>query len=707
MRKKIFATLMSVAMIASFMPSMAFAAHVHTYPMDYKSGTVTWDAVQKALKTDDAKYITIVKEPTHTENGIVKLTCKDDYCNEVTDEISVTDAANHVAVQKDLSLEEYANAMVEQKTDDTHHHFANKTAAAKWVKDQAETVCYKKNVNVCKACGYVEPNSGTDEAHSTVNHKYDCVDYTCANANCGKTIKATTEHTFVKIAGAKKVSEPTCGHGTGYEGKCACGATGVAYDSDVNGLAHDYGESVKAVDATLKTADGAGFVVKSGYVGVKGKTVITFNNHGTVATAIKEDPADYTFYKLNHVKTEAKSCGDTKVMDLVCKTCGKALDDAEETSTAVAHDYETTTVPATCDGRSQIKKVCKACGHEDVTNATTTDDTKAHSYKATKVAATCNEPEHYVIECTTCKKDCAHAGGVKIANDGTVTLVKSASTGITNTATTSKSTDEKAKTATYIYTGFNNELKGTDVIEVTISTVAAATHKYGPETLLKAATCETDAVYGKKCINCGKLDVDSVYTKSNTALGHTVVKNEVAATCGTHGYYTEECSTCGKVKNNADNWVKRAADTVLKETETAKPVVKTGAACKFDKWVVTKEATVFEEGVKQLECSVCGAKDATKTVVAKKTVAKPVVTLKAGKKAFTVKASADNATGYKVVYKRAGKKAITKVVDAEKLSKTYKKLAKGKKYTVKVTAFASNGTDTVYGATTTKTVKTK
>ena len=230
-----------------------------------------------------------------------------------------------------------------------------------------------------------------------------------------------------------------------------------------------------------------------------------------------------------------------------------------------------------------VKKVCKVCGDEVEDNATTADDTKAHSYKVTKVAATCADAEYYLIECTTCAKDCAHAKGVKIDKDGKVYNLK---TGNLIYVADAKVVDTTAKTATYIFTGFaEDSLKGADVIEVTLSTVAASgDHKPGDKALLKAATCTTNEVWGKKCVNCGKLIKESVTEKANTALGHDLVKTETAATCGSYGFYTEQCSRCGLYKD-ADGNVDETELKNAKVVKTDKPVVKEGAKCSFDKWL--------------------------------------------------------------------------------------------------------------------------
>ena len=687
-------------MVASFMPSMAFAATPHTDV--YPTTPTKWSDVETLLKGADAKYVEVVKTPEHNDaKGEVILHCKADYCD-ATKKVDVTNDVHEKFIEKDLELGEYADAMVAQKTGGAD--FKNATAAANWVKTQSATKCYCKNVEVCATCGYVVPD---DYLVDHVGQKYACADYTCTK--CQKTVKGTGIHNFVKIENAKKLSDPDCGHGTGYEGKCECGATGVAYVGATNGLAHNYGTPVKASEATLDNADHTRYIIKTGYVAIHNTDsakVFNHNSKGDVDHSLDKAKIEgYTFYKLNNVAREQKGCTVGKQMNLVCETCKTAYPSANASETfAFGHDYVETKVDATCDLGSYTKKECKVCG--DVQTTTPASDEKAHAYKATRVAATCTTPEYYLVECTTCSKDCAHSKGVKIANDGTVTNVKTNATvaGVTEW----KSTDAVAKTKTFIFKGFGGELKGTDVIEVTFDTsLGTPDHKPGVESVIKEATCDTDAVYGKKCTVCGKLIAGSAYSKDNTALGHNFVKAEVAPTCGVAGYSYEQCSVCNVYKKGA------TTDTDIEATgvkTTIKPIVKAGEACTFDKWVVVKEATVFEKGVESLECSVCGAVD-SKASIAKKTVAKASNTVKAGKKSFNVKSSAANATGYRVYYKKAGAKSWKSYTKkTASLSKTFSGLSKGKYY-VKVKAYAKNYAgdgEVVWGAySATKTVKVK
>ena len=731
------------------MPSLAFAsAHdAHAYPMGYTVGAVDavdWDDIQEALKTDDAKYINVTKEPTHTETGLVNLTCKEGYCGNVVEDV-VINTIGHKYVARDISIEQYATAMLEQEEVNAAFTgpavtFANKYAAEKWVKEQtAAKKCYVKNAKVC-SCGdvlpYVDDAADTSdgdtvslEGHTNKDAVPPCTDYNCAK--CGVLVKGTGHKADTttdvenfdggylkteKAVAADKVSEPVCGKGTGYKWECKdCHKkVAVVYTNDATNTAHKFGTPVDKSVATQLMSDDT-YQVVTGYAAVGNNTVL-------VKGQSLADGKDYKFYKLNNVKEEG-SCSSAKKMDLKCEVCDREFGEEE---LAFGHDWEKIHTAATCDNVGKNTYVCKVCGIAGQDHGkndellTTTEPKLDHNYKVTKKTPECGTVgvEYYVIECTTCSKtdvdgthpydDSATPAKVVLRND-----VEGA-----NVVDITPATADNTKTRTILWGGFDNELKGSKMIELTFDKVTTApVHKYGVDAVVKAATCTEDEVWGKTCENCGKVDLSSTYVKYGTNLGHTVVKNEVAATCGTAGYYTEKCSTCGFVKNVSGNMVDPStidgtdADKTVKKTATDKALVKDGAKCTFDKWVVTKASTVFEEGVKTLTCSVCGAHDATKTVIAKKTVAKASNTVKAGKKSFNVKSSAANATGYRVYYKKAGAKSWKSYTKkTASLSKTFSGLSKGKYY-VKVKAYAKNYAgdgEVVWGATSaTKTVKVK
>ena len=692
-------------MVASFMPSLAFAAVAtdadkgkehqgHYYAVDIDASTVAWNDVQKAVEeTSKVKdYVEVVKAPAHGVAGKAKLTCMSYGCDK-TIEVTIG-ALTHETnpgnlIDKDFTLEEFAAKLVEQKYDDAN--FKTEEAAANWVKTQrAGGACYR----ACKVCPCGEIISSVSKTHKNDS----CGDVTCPQ--CGETIKGTGKHKFDKDVSAVEIPA-NCGHGVGHEATCSvCGVRGVKYatpDTPSTTAAHNYGTPVAFKDATVKEKNAAGtayvYKVKAGYVAVSNSS-LEFNLVGTVLAPGEEvelNTEDYDFFKSNKVVT-APTCKGTGVDTLACTVCGEVLKDKTPTSDNVAdvrittpkagHDYAETEVAATCDSNAYTLKKCTVCKHEEKAYKPNTQ--LAHNYVVTKTSADCKGGEVYTIECTTCK-DCAHTSVDRTkANFGPTDLYA-----------------EDTDTVTYLWKGFDGELSTKDAIQLTYSKKAVG-HKYGKKELLRAATCTSNEVWGYKCTECGKLAVHeaghAIEYKLNTKAAHDFVKTEVAATCGTAGYSYEQCSVCKVYKKGTTT--DASLETAGVKTTIA-PVVKTGAACSFDKWVVTKNATVFEKGVESLVCSVCGADGHENEAIAKLKYAAPAV--KAGKKSatVTVKATA-GAVSYKISYKKAG--GSYKTIDAKAGKKTIKKLAKGKKYTFKAIAVNAEGVEV---ASATKTVKVK
>ena len=170
--------------------------------------------------------------------------------------------------------------------------------------------------------------------------------------------------------------------------------------------------------------------------------------------------------------------------------------------------------------------------------------------------------------------------------------------------------------------------------------------------------------------------------------------------------------TC--TKNGEGEFVATYKYPVTNKVITEKKTLVLAKAAHKTEVIPAVAATVFTTGSKDgVKCSVCGEILTQPKEVAKlKVGTAKISSLKAGKKSFTVKASAANATGYRVYYKKAGaKKYSYTTVKAKNLSKTVKKLSSGKKYTVKVKAYAKNydgDGQVVWGALSSgKTVKVK
>lgn len=138
-------------------------------------------------------------------------------------------------------------------------------------------------------------------------------------------------------------------------------------------------------------------------------------------------------------------------------------------------------------------------------------------------------------------------------------------------------------------------------------------HKYSSDwTVDTAATCTTDGSKSQRCERCD--------TKGNItiipATGHTMQKTDkVEAACTTPGkeaYYT--CGTCGK------HFEDEAGTVEIANLDEYGNIPATGHTFA---WIVDKEATAAEAGLKHEECTVCGYTKAAVEIPAKETADGP------------------------------------------------------------------------------------
>ena len=138
-------------------------------------------------------------------------------------------------------------------------------------------------------------------------------------------------------------------------------------------------------------------------------------------------------------------------------------------------------------------------------------------------------------------------------------------------------------------------------------------HKYSSDwTIDTAATCTKDGSKSQRCERCD--------TKGNItiipATGHTMQKTDkVEAACTTPGkeaYYT--CGTCGK------HFEDEAGTVEIANLDEYGNIPATGHTFA---WIVDKEATAAEAGLKHEECTVCGYAKAAVEIPAKETADGP------------------------------------------------------------------------------------
>ena len=232
------------------------------------------------------------------------------------------------------------------------------------------------------------------------------------------------------------------------------------------------------------------------------------------------------------------------------------------------------------------------------------------------------------------------------------------------------------------------------------------------------ATCTKDGTKTAKCDRCDETDT---ITDVGSMTDHRIVTDPaVSPTCITGGY-TEgsHCGDCGKViveqrailpDANAHKWDDGV--TTPATCKEAGKIVYTCAFCGETKEIVLqinsnahvckttkKAATYFAKGYKNKKvCTLCGKVISKGTEIAKKVLKVPSKsTIKSGKKKFTVKyKKVTGATHFQVRYRIKGK-WTTKTFKAKKnVSKTIKKLKKGKEYSVQIRAMVKKGAKKAY-----------
>lgn len=528
----------------------------------------------------------------------------------------------------------------------------------------------------------------------------------------------------------ENVVEATCELDGSYDEVVRCTVCGDVLSSThhtVNKLGHTAGEAVRenVVEATCEKAGSCDEVV---YCTVCGKEIS--RNKVTV------DALPHTIEYKNENIIDATCQRHMVTYDKVkyCSVCNNELARTfvvrKVPENRWKHQYEEVVVKEpTCEEDGEAKNVCSLCGHEDSERVVLkkTGHTLGEPEKRNFVAATCENEGHYdlVQSCTVCKKvvslstiktdeklghnyeaefnfseddptkvvvklTCTNKGCdavvIKAAD-----VVKDSSNFVVDKAATCVSEGLGHYTVTVNYNG--QKFVGDSPISDTIPALPHSNYKVEKENVVDATCTEAGSYeYVVYCADCGK--ELSRENKTVDALGHKEVDvKAVAPTCTEPGLTAgKKCETCGEVT------VPQKEVPALGHKEVDLEAV---------------APTVFETGLTAgKKCETCGEVLEPQNEVDKLKVAKATVSVKAGKKSFTVKASAANATGYRVYYKKSGaKKYSYTTVKAKNLRKTVKKLSKGKKYTVKVKAYAKNydgDGEVVWGALSSgKTVKVK
>ena len=331
-------------------------------------------------------------------------------------------------------------------------------------------------------------------------------------------------------------------------------------------------------------------------------------------------------------------------------------------------DNEKITTPPTCTKTGVKQYTCTICSE------TKTEEIAAlgHDYSSDwtiDTAAACETVGSKSHHCTRCdrKKDVTEipASGHSW-NDGAIT-------------TEPTCTDEGVKTFTCNACG-----------KTRTEAVAALGHNYSSDwTIDTAAACETVGSKSHHCTRCdSKKDVTEI-----PASGHFWNDGAITTkpTCTDEGVKTFTCNSCGKTRteavaalghNYSSDWTIDTAATCsaigskshhCTRCDSKKDITEIPASGKhtWNNGVITKPATIAEEGIKTYTCTVCGVTRTETIAKLPMPTATPVPTATptpAITSAPTVTPTPSVSVGTKIVDKKTG--SIYKVTSSSSSSRT-------------------------------------
>lgn len=437
----------------------------------------------------------------------------------------------------------------------------------------------------------------------------------------------TAEHIYVRqvITDAYKVSDATCTEKAVYKYCCnTCDKAGETTFEYGTTLAHNY--TRKVVNETYKKSpatctEAAVYYYCCATCDAKGMTTYTdgseLGHTGGTATCTARavctrcnqpygDMLEHVYTDEDATATYLKSeatCTSKAIYYKNCATCDKAGTDTFEYGFVKAHSYIEKVddaylkVAATCTSKAIYYKSCSICGAKG-TETFETSDVPSHNYQT----VWSSDATSHWHECSKCgdKKDIAsHTAGATATENtaqtctvcGYIIVPALGHMHSYNTAWSSNATEHwhdcigcssDKDRAPHDYTN------ACDTDCNTCGYVRIITHSYNTEWSKDAEQ------HWHECSVCGDKKDEAAHTPSADA---TETTDQVCTVCGyvikkalghTHNYST--------VKNDETNHWNECACGDKTDVE----------AHAWDDGVVTKEATVDEEGVKTYTCAVCG-----------------------------------------------------------------------------------------------------
>ena len=342
------------------------------------------------------------------------------------------------------------------------------------------------------------------------------------------------------------------------------------------------------------------------------------------------------------------TCTETGTKQYTCTICGETR--TEEVA-ALGHDYSTDWTAdkeAGCEVAGSKSHHCTRCNSRK-------DETEipavGHTWNdgAITMKPTCTDKGVKTFTCNSCgktKTEAVEALGHDYSTDWTVDK---------------KAGCEAVGSKSHHCTRCDSRKDETEI--------PAAGHRWDEGVITVKPTCTDKGVKTFTCKSCGKTRTEAV-----EALGHKYKSNwsiDVVATCSTKGSKSHHCTRC---------------DSKIDITEISTTMHS------WDKGVVTKSATVKEEGVKTYTCTVCGA-ERTETIArlpmptaTPVPTAKPVPSVSVGSK-ITDKTSGNQ---YKVTSNRSSSRTVAFTGNKAKTSVVIPSTIRINRVTYKVTAISDN-----------------
>lgn len=467
----------------------------------------------------------------------------------------------------------------------------------------------------CTICGYITGK----EAH--VGGSATCLELaTCTT--CGTKYADLGAHNFAEVVDAKYLAKAaTCTTKAVYYQSCTvCGEAHETITFEAGeALGHDYQAVAEVAPKCEETGTKAHYVCSR-------CDVISLDKAVTCEKADLVIPATGHGYaqveKADALKSAA-TCTEKAVYYESCTACGKVNKEATfEVGEALGHEYEVTEASATCTTGGYATYACIRCDHSYKSDYV---DALGHSFEnyVADGDATCTEDGTKTAKCERCDatETIANIGGA-LGHDHKAVVTAPTCTAAGYTTYTCARCQDTYKADEVAALGHDRKAVVTapTCTEVGYTTytctrcqdtyktdeVAALGHAMAEvekEEYLKAeATCVSKAVYYKSCAVCGVADAEATFevgeVDAANHVGETEVRDAKEATCYAVGY-------------TGDTYCKACDAKLVTGEEIAK------LPHNITEWVVTKEPTTAETGLKTGYCTNAGCTEEHTVVIAK------------------------------------------------------------------------------------------